>query len=89
MTVGPSGCLRLTTRLKVEWLGTFIPLASQPNILTGSRDQDVDIFGGHYSAIHHLYTCFTEEGIKERRSIDMLKVTLLSSGGPGFAPWRV
>lgn len=89
MTLGPSGCLRLTTRLKVDWLGTFIPLASQPNVFTGSRDQVVDVFGGHYCAIHHLYTCFTEEGIKERRPTDVLKVTLLSGGGPEFAPRRV
>lgn len=35
MTLGPSGWLRLTARLKVDRLGTFIPIASQPNVFTG------------------------------------------------------
>lgn len=63
--------------------GCFANLPLQPNLIQSQAPgTGHGHLWGHRSATHWLYTQFTEEGIKKRWP----KVTLLSGGGPGFAP---
>lgn len=59
ITLGPPNNLGYSLQLKVSWLVNLIPFAilnpplPSNNIIKGSRDRDINVFGGSHYSPHH------------------------------------